>query len=76
MKINCTTTFKDTDDGRPATFHAGDTLTVSDADGARFCANGWATDITGEAATGAPATGSTDLDIQDVVSGHTATTGD
>lgn len=69
MKINCTTTFKDLDDGRPATFHAGDTLTVSDADGARFCANGWATDITGEAATGAPATGSTDLAIDRSVLG-------
>ena len=38
MKINCTTSFKE---GREA-FHEGDTRTVSDEDGARFIANGWA----------------------------------
>lgn len=38
MKITCTTTFKD---GRE-TFHEDDTRTVSDEDGARFIANGWA----------------------------------
>ena len=38
MKINCTTTFKE---GRE-TFHEGDQRTVSDEDGARFIANGWA----------------------------------
>ena len=69
MKINCTTTFLD----GITRYESGDVRTVSDADGARFCANGWATDITGEAATGAPATGSTDLAIDRSTLGVTDT---
>lgn len=43
MKINCTTTFKEGTD----TFHDGDQRTVSDEDGARFVANGWAQEVGG-----------------------------
>lgn len=46
MKIVCLTTFLD---GRDR-YEKDDQRTVSDADGARFVANGWARDVAGEAA--------------------------
>lgn len=74
MRIKCLTKFKDTVDGVPVTFELGDICTVPDEDGARFCATGWAEDLGGSAATGDPAAGSTDLDIQSAVSGHASKT--
>jgi hypothetical protein len=59
MKIEALTTFLD---GRDR-FEAGDVRTVSDEDGARFCAAGWAKDISGTVPTGDAATGSADLAI-------------
>lgn len=60
MKINCTTTFKEGTD----TFHEGDQRTVSDEDGARFIANGWAVEVGGEPAPVAPL-GNVSLDVHD-----------
>jgi hypothetical protein len=65
MKINCTSTFID----GTTRYETGDVRTVSDADGARFCAFGWATDITGAAPSGEPAPGSADLAINNSVLG-------
>jgi hypothetical protein len=59
MKIEILTTFLD---GRDR-FEAGDIRTVSDADGARFVAAGWAKDMSGEIASGVAAEGATDLAI-------------
>lgn len=74
MKIECLTAFKDTEDGKPTEFHLGDICTVPDEDGARFCAAGWARDVSGEVATGEVASGSADLDIHPAVSGHSSNT--
>jgi len=60
MKIEALTTFLD---GRDR-YEAGDIRTVSDEDGARFCAAGWAKDITGAAATGEATAGTVDLAIR------------
>jgi len=60
MKILVLTDFKD---GRDQ-FVKDDIRTVSDEDGARFVANGWANDTEGRVATGTAEAGSTDLDIQ------------
>jgi hypothetical protein len=73
MKIECLTTFKDADNGTPATFHLGDTLTVSDADGARFCAAGWAKDTSGQVPTAEPTGGAAALNIHNVAVGQIAT---
>jgi len=70
MKIQALTTFLD---GRDR-FEAGDIRTVPDADGARFCANGWAADVTGQTATGTAAAGTADLNIHTSKLGVTSTT--
>lgn len=70
MKIKCLTPFLD---GRTR-FEQDDLCTVPDADGARFCAAGWAEDVSGTVATGDPAAASTDLDIANVKSGHSSNT--
>jgi hypothetical protein len=72
MKIECLTTFKDTDNGTPATFHLGDVLTVSDEDGARFCAAGWAKDTSGQVPTAEPTGGASKLDIHNAAVGQSA----
>lgn len=74
MRIQCLTHFKDTDAGTPTDFYQDDVCSVSDEDGARFCANGWARDVSGETPTGATAQGATDLDIANVTSGHSSNT--
>ena len=61
MRIECTTTFLH---GRER-FEKGDIRTVDDARGAYFVENGWAKDITSDAAV-APFVGDTDLAIQNV----------
>jgi hypothetical protein len=48
MKIKCLTTFLDGKDR----FEADDIRTVDDERGARFCANGWAEDLSGAVPTG------------------------
>lgn len=70
MKINCTTTFKEGTD----TFHEGDQRTVSDEDGARFIANGWAVEVGGEAAPVA-SLGEVSLDTHDSTLGQEASHG-
>ena len=60
MKILVLTDFKD---GRDL-FVKDDIRTVSDEDGARFVANGWAQDAEGRVAAGTAEASSTDLDIQ------------
>lgn len=67
MKITCTTSFKE---GREA-FHEGDQRTVSDEDGARFIANGWAV-AAGDAPEPLPTIPAVDLSI----AGATHATGD
>jgi hypothetical protein len=66
MQIECLTTFKE---GKE-TFHKDDVRTVSDEDGARFVANGWAKDRAGRVA-GSPAesSGEASLDIKSSVIG-------
>jgi len=61
MKIEALSTFLD---GRER-FEQGDIRTVDDAKGAYFVANGWAKDITSDAAV-TPFVGDTDLAIQNV----------
>ena len=68
MKIEALTTFLD---GRDR-YEKGDIRTVPDADGARFCAAGWAKDISGAVATGAPAAGETTLDIANATHASTS----
>lgn len=63
MKIHCLTTFLDGVDR----FEQGDQRTVDDERGARLVANGWATDVSGEAATGEAVTGETTLAPDNVV---------
>lgn len=58
MKIEALSTFLD----GPRRFEAGDVVTVSDENGARFCAAGWAKDVTGQIATGDGGSNA-DLDI-------------
>lgn len=65
MKIKCTTTFLD---GKEK-FHQDDVRTVSDDDGARFVANGWADDVDGRVATGGGANGETTLAVKNSVIG-------
>jgi len=65
MKIKVLFTFLD---GRDR-FEKDDLRTVSDEDGARFVANGWAEDEAGRVATGATASGETDLAIDKSVIG-------
>ncbi len=69
MKIEALSTFLD---GRDR-FEAGDIRTVPDADGARFCAAGWAKDISGTTATGDSASGSTDLAVDNSTLGTSST---
>jgi hypothetical protein len=59
MKIEALVTFLD---GRNR-FEFGDVRTVPDEYGARFCAAGWAKDITGTAATGEATIGGAELSI-------------
>lgn len=70
MRIEATTTFLDGKDR----FEKGDIRTVEDERGARFVADGWAKDLAGGVATGAPAAGMTSLDIQSSTLGVTSTT--
>lgn len=70
MKINCTTTFKE---GRE-TFHEGDQRTVSDEDGARFIANGWAVEV-GASAEPPASPGDVSLDVQNSTLGQEASHG-
>lgn len=65
MRIKALTTFLD---GRNR-FEKDDLRTVSDEDGARYVANGWAEDEAGRVATGEAATGETDLAIDKSVIG-------
>jgi hypothetical protein len=60
MRIKCLTTFLDGTDR----FEIDDERSVSDDRGAYFVANGWAEDLSGSVATGQPADGSADLDVQ------------
>ena len=69
MKIEALTTFLD---GRDR-FELGDIRTVSDEDGARFCAAGWAKDVSGQTATGEAATGEADLAIHNSTLGSSST---
>ena len=69
MKIEALTTFLD---GRDR-FELGDVRTVSDEDGARFCAAGWAKDISGAVPTGDAATGTADLAIHNSTLGTSDT---
>lgn len=64
MQIECLTTFKDGKD----IFHESDVRTVSDEDGARFVANGWAKDMAGRVAVG-ESQANASLDIQNSVIG-------
>ena len=59
MKIKCLTFFLD---GRER-FEKDDVRTVSDEDGARLVANGWAEDTAGRVAKGNADSGVTDLAI-------------
>ena len=59
MKIKCLTTFLDGSDR----FEKDDERTVPDEDGAYFVANGWAEDTAGRVATVNPASGVTDMAI-------------
>lgn len=67
MKIECLTTFLD----GPERFEAGDIRTVDDDRGARFVGAGWAKDLAGRVATGAPG-GNAELNIHKA----TSSTGD
>ena len=69
MKIEALTTFLD---GRDR-FELGDIRTVSDEDGARFCAEGWAKDISGTVPTGDATTGTADLAIHNSTLGTSST---
>lgn len=69
MRIKCETTFLD----GPRRFEAGDLVTVSDEDGARFVAAGWASTDGSEPA--APAPSATDLNIQSGAHGVNVTVG-
>lgn len=62
MKIKCITTFLDGTER----FEQDDVRTVSDERGAAFVAVGWAEDAAGRVATANPATGSTNLAIDNV----------
>lgn len=66
MKIEILATFKD----GASTFHIGDQITVSQADGERFCSYGWARDMAGDVATGTPDTTPKTLDVQSIKHGH------
>lgn len=66
MKIEILSTFKD----GASTFTAGDQITVSRADGERFCSNGWARDMVGGVTTGTPDTSPKTLDVQSSKLGH------
>lgn len=66
MKIQCTTTFLD----GMRRFEAGDVVTVEDARGAYFVANGWAVVVRGAGAeAAAPSGGAVALDIHGAASG-------
>lgn len=65
MKIKCLTTFLDGKDK----YHKDDVRTVSDDDGSRFVANGWAEDVDGRVATGAAQDGATNLAVDNSVIG-------
>ena len=64
MRIEILTTFKEGTE----TFHKDDVRTVSDDDGARFVANGWAKDVAGRVAVG-ESQANASLDIQNSVIG-------
>lgn len=70
MKILCLTTFLD----GAIRYEKDDQCTVSDEDGARFCAAGWARDLSGETESGAPHEGDAALDIQPLGHGQTSAT--
>lgn len=70
MRIKCLTTFLDGKDR----FEKDDQRTVDDERGARFCANGWAEDLSGAVATGEIATGPVDVVADKSVLGVTAKT--
>jgi hypothetical protein len=65
MKIKCTATFLD---GKEK-FHQDDVRTVSDDDGARFVANGWAKDVADRVATGSESSGVVNLAVDSSVIG-------
>jgi len=65
MKIQVLSTFLDGTDR----FEKDDCRTVSDDDGARFVANGWAEYVDGRVATGASASGETNLSVNNSVIG-------
>lgn len=69
MKIEALSTFLD---GRDR-FEAGDIRSVPDADGSRFCAAGWAKDISRSVATGDAASGATDLAVDNSTLGTSST---
>jgi hypothetical protein len=65
MKIQALCTFLD----GPDRFEKDDQRTVSDEDGARFVANGWARDMAGQVATGGTVSGVTNLAVDGAVIG-------
>ena len=62
MRIKCTTRFKDTVDGLPASFEKGDVRSVSERDGARFIGHGWAVEES-DVPKDVPFQPSVDLDV-------------
>lgn len=53
--------------GRLYLLSAGDTITVADALGAKWCGLGWATDPTGAVPTGERIPGAREIDVADAI---------
>jgi hypothetical protein len=70
MKIEILQTFKD----GALVYTADDKITVSDDDGVRFCANGWARDMAGDTATGTPDTSPKTLVVKSIKHSHAGKT--
>lgn len=68
MRIECLTTFLD---GRER-FEVGDIFTVDDERGAYFVKNGWAKKVGDETPAAPAGSTTTDLDIHNVIQGHTS----
>lgn len=71
MKIECTTTFLDGIER----FENGDIRTVDDKRGAYFVEQGWARDVAGVVAQGAPVMGDVTLNTHDSTIGQEASHG-
>lgn len=70
MKIHCLTPFLD----GTVRYEKDDQCTVPAADGARFCAAGWARDMSGDVATAEPVSGDVTLDIEGAGHGQASQT--